>query len=177
MILGKEFENDEVVDQEKIIIILDKNIKAKIINLHKSYQKLEVTSRRPDRNKTNSYIKEVEKFKDELSLPFNISRKNAGQIMKDKSGIKMWKEDFEHLQKQLLRDQPSGCDSFDVRQYKRDARKNAEKAALEKTKSKIEENENELKNAEEYVLDEVRFTFLMLYLNSMTCYVESKRCK
>ena len=72
---------------------------------------LERTSRRPDRASKPSFRKKLESFEAEvLDMPLNIAREDFATILKDDSGITDWKEDAQHLQNQLQREQPGTCD-------------------------------------------------------------------
>ena len=60
----------------------------------------------------------------------------SGEEILEKSGILSWREDLQHLQNQLSKEQPGCCDSFDTRQMKRDERVLREEVALEAKKRK-----------------------------------------
>ena len=139
VIFGKDFETDDKVDESVKIVSSDKYIGEKIDVLHIEYIKLEKTSRKPDRAKTKTSIEKVDMFvKNTLEMPFNITKKNFEYIFEKKSGIKDWKEDVEHLKKQLQKDQASSCDAWDVKQKKKDYRKLAESVSADK---KVKQNQ------------------------------------
>ena len=74
-------------------------------------------SRRPDRATKASFLKKVENFESEvLDMPFNLARQDFEMILKNDSGITDWKEDAQHLQNQLQRDQVGTCDRLDCSQ-------------------------------------------------------------
>ena len=145
VIFGKDFENDKV-DESRKIISTDKYICEKIVSLHNEYNKLEQTSRRPDRAKTSAFLNKVDKFVNNvLDMPFNITRKDFEKVLKEKSGIRDWKEDIEHLQRQMEKDQASSCDSLDLKQKKKDVRKLTECISSQNTTQKNQDQDEELR--------------------------------
>ena len=115
-------------ENTKRMIIEDKDARNKILSIWKQWMDLERTSRRPDRATKSSFLKKVENFETEvLEMPFNLARIDCEIILKNDSGITDWKEDFQHLQNQLQRDQPGSCDGLDLKQKKKDDRKVLEK--------------------------------------------------
>ena len=144
VIFGKDFESD-VADESLKIISPDKAICEKIFSIHNEYKKLEQSSRKHDRAKVPSHLDKVDKFvSNVLEMPLNIARKNYETIFQEKSGIKDWKEDIEHLKKQMEKDQSSSCDSWDLKQQKKDDRKASELITADKKEQKTKEHNNEL---------------------------------
>ena len=80
------------VDYSTIIISPDKAIREKLFVILKEYNDLELTSRRPDRAKTEKLLSNVKKFQEKLETPLNISRKNVEEIFCQESsaGKKMF---------------------------------------------------------------------------------------
>ena len=60
-------------------------------------------------------------------MPLNILRQDFEMVLRLDSGITDWKEDLQHLYKQLQRDQVVTCDRLDFKQKKKDDRKVLEK--------------------------------------------------
>ena len=132
VVLG--FDSD-LQEKTRKMIIDDQYACTKIINIWKQWMELERTSRRPDRATKASFLKKVESFESEvLDMPFNLARQDFEMILKNDSGITDWKEDLQHLQNQLQRDQVGTCDRLDFKQKKRDNRKVVEKMRAEAKK-------------------------------------------
>ena len=107
VILG--FDSD-LQEKTKKMIIEDQYACTKIISIWKQLMELERTSRRPDRATKASFLKKVENIESEvLDMPFNLARQDFEMILKNDSGITDWKEDAQHLQNQLQRDQVGPC--------------------------------------------------------------------
>ena len=70
------------------------------------------------------------------------------------SGIKCWEEDVQHLKLQMQKDQPSSCDSWYLRQQKREDRKYVEKCRAEKAVKRLDEVIPNIEDQEEVLLDE-----------------------
>ena len=80
-----------------------------------------------------------------LDMPFNITRKDFEKVLKEKSGKRDWKEDIEHLQRQMEKDQASSCDSLDLKQKKKDVRKLTECISFQNTTQKNQDQDEELR--------------------------------
>ena len=99
----------------------DRHIGDSIRKLWESWKKLEYESRRPSRAETDNFKKKKEGFEKSLSIPFNICKSNAHEIIRN-SGIKDWEEESEYLKNQLSEDQIGCPGPIDKRQFQRDQR-------------------------------------------------------
>lgn len=123
LILGKEYGKEQLEQKDKklIMIMETKHIKKKILDLYKKWNILETESRRPDRSAMPTFKKKEELFKQELAMPFNITKTNADNIIKGSSMLD-WQEETQYLHNQLSLEQPGCPGSWDSRQEKRDNR-------------------------------------------------------
>ena len=144
VIEGKEYKEETVSEKEmaqKKMIRRNHKIYMMIEKMHNEYKRVEHQSRKVVQNK-NFNLKE-EEFRKTLDRPLNIMkmacvtvmivdgvkqsvRLPSGEEILATSGILDWQEDLKHLRNQLTVEQPGCCDSFDMRQDKRDKRKIAD---------------------------------------------------
>ena len=120
LIDGKDTKNGQV-DTSKIMIIGDKEIAGKIVNIFSEWKNCERLSRRPDR--ATLLVAKEDSFKQKLDMPLNILKVKGEDILRDKGGITDWQEELQHLRNQLTAEQPGTCDGYDMRQKRRDERK------------------------------------------------------
>ena len=120
LILGKNYEKKQ--DDHGILIHDDYYIAKKITNLAEQWMRLEQDSRRSDRSAGIIFQQKEKQMLMDLDMPFNISRKDAENIIKS-AGILDWREEAAYLQGQLKKDQVGCVSSWDTRQQKRDERR------------------------------------------------------
>ena len=152
---GKEFDDEVVTENEaaeKQMIVRPWKIQEKILAALKEYKLVEYESRRI-KKRQNFGTKEANLL-ELLDTPLDIMKVGvwrsmvvggvkqkvwlpSGEEILKKSGILSWEEDLLHLRNQLSKEQPGCCDSFDLRQKKRDERsmKNAQGFETIKAKS------------------------------------------
>ena len=118
---GKNSYNDIEENEGAKIVIRQDNIEAKILKLYQDYRKLEQESKRPARCGTDSFKAKEEAFSDRLDTPMDIAKKNAEEKLRE-SPIMNWREDWQHLQNQLQRNQKGCLGLPDLHQKKRDER-------------------------------------------------------
>ena len=149
-VLGKSFGEEQEPSKNEFMRIVksDHHISDMVANMYKQWQELEKTSRRPDRSSKPAFLTKVNKFKDMLDLPFNISKINASTIIQQ-SGLIHWKEEVEYLASQLTKEQAGCPGGWDKRQKSRDERKLAEKLTSIASAEKEEEKKAELKKRKE----------------------------
>ena len=109
----------------------DKKINDQIKGLWSYWRKLEYESRRESRATSENFNQKQQRFKDLLSKPFNICRKNPEKVIEE-SGIKDWVEEVKHLENQLSDNQIGCIGPVDKKQQKRDERIQKEKILFEK---------------------------------------------
>ena len=135
--------------KNKSILQDERTIRTKILDLWKDWKGLRETSQRPDRASKSSFMKKEENFvMNVLDMPFKILCRDYENNMST-AGITAWKEDLQHLNNQLERDQVGTCSGYDVRQKKKDNRKlkemmrtsSAPASTMEEIEDDIEEEE------------------------------------
>lgn len=104
-------------------------------------------SRRPDRQE--DCRRREGKIIEQLLLPFNILKANGEEVLM-KAGIKDWREDLVHLRNQLEPSQVGTCDSFDLRQQKRDDRKLEEERRRKQREVDVKVKEKEAVAEKDY---------------------------
>ena len=150
VIEGREFEGQQVDEEDlnkKKIIIREKHIKQKILDLHTRYKKVEGEAKR--KVKRGNFKTVEEELKKDLEIPLDITKQGiwrtikvdgiservwlpSGKEILARSGILNWKEDLDHLTNQLTVEQPGCVERLDLRQAKRDSRKLREFMAEER---------------------------------------------
>ena len=144
----------------KGILQEERTIRTKILDLWKDWKGLRETSRRPDRASKSSFMKKEENFViNVLDMPFKILCRDYENNMST-AGITAWKEDLQHLNNQLERDQVGTCSGYDVRQKKKDDRKMKEMqrtcSAPASTMEEIEEDDIDEEEGFEVDMEEDR---------------------
>ena len=154
---GKEYKSQDKEDDEKIMIERDDFTKVRLISLQKQYRDLEYESRRVLKRK--NFPQQDQVMKKVLDTPLNLLKVvmwrnmrvgevkqrvwlSMGEEILSRSGILSWQEDLEHLQNQLTVDQPGSCDSKDMKQAKRDARKLKEDMNFEEKRKDVSKRKN-----------------------------------
>ena len=94
------------------------------------------------------------RFTLDLDLPFDIRRVDAETVIQD-SGIMYWREEVEHLENQMTREQVGSVGGHDMRQKKRDDRVLKGEVGKENTDTEKANKVKELqKNKAEYEKNE-----------------------
>ena len=107
-----------------------------------------------DRSNSSAFKKKEEQFTLELQLPLDISRPDAGSIIR-LAGILDWEEELAYLRGQLRKEQIGCTGSWDSRQEKRDERQLNAERSKEASAEKKRLREQELKrNSEDYQKEE-----------------------
>ena len=151
VVFGKDNLGEVKEDESKKIIIRREHIEEKILKVYKEYKKLESESKRPARCESESFKKNESLFKEVLDTPFNISKKDAERRLKD-SHILDWREDWQHLQNQMKKNQEGTLGAKDTRQHKRDVRvqqaKKSAAVAADRSASEVEKMFEKEKSAD-----------------------------
>ena len=149
---GKEAVDQVKEDENLKMVIRQDNIEAKIAKLYQDYNKLKIESRKAGRCESANFKKKEKAFEDHLDTPMDISKKNAEEILKD-SPIMNWREDWEHLQNQVKRDQAGSLGCKDTKQQKRDKRaeedKKSAEAAAQKSNSEVKQMFEKKRNVDD----------------------------
>ena len=124
-----------ITDQGTKMIVDDRKITEKLVQLFEELKTVDKESRWAERKDTENVIRKRKAFKDKLNVPFDICLQKAEAKIKD-SGILSWQEDVEHLRNQLLPDQIGTVIGLDTRQIKLDRRKEDREKRLEAAKEK-----------------------------------------
>ena len=143
-------------DNSKKMIVADGKIKEKILDIWKKWKELLRNSMREDRASKPSFKDKEAKFVSEvLEMPLNILKKDYVTVL-EKSGIRDWKEDLQHLHNQLAKDQIGCCESIDTKQEKRDRRKEVEKCREISSREKAAQSQsfNVADDSEDFTLEE-----------------------
>ena len=140
---GKNSYNDIEDNEGAKIVIRQDNIEAKILKLYHDYSKLEQESKRPARCGTASFKAKEEAFSDRLDTPMDIAKENAEEKLRE-SPIMDWREDWQHLQNQLQRNQKGCLGLPDFHQKKRDERAIKDMEGAEKSAEKSKQDVNKL---------------------------------
>ena len=142
VIFGRDNVDDEE-DSKRKMIIHDQNIKDKILKIWKEWKDLERTSKRSDRASTQKFKEKEAKFvSDVLDMPLQILKGDYQNVL-EKSGIRAWKEDLDHLHNQYQRNQLGSLDGIDKKQEKKDKRKEMEMLREKARKEQLELDEKE----------------------------------
>ena len=126
-----------ITDQGTKMIVDDRKITEKLVQVFEELKTVDKESRWADRKDTENVIKKRKAFRDKLNVPFDICLQKAEDKIKT-SGILSWQEDVEHLRNQLLPDQIGTVMGLDTRQAKLDRRKEDRDRRLEAAKEKSE---------------------------------------
>ena len=117
LVYGKDSKEAETTNESLKIVIRKDHVETKIVKLFKLWTELERVNRREDRNKKDSFLQKVKNMTDSLDEPMNISKVYlTEEILRYNSGINDWKEDSDHLNNQLRKDQLGSVAGYDKKQ-------------------------------------------------------------
>ena len=90
----------ELIEGQSKVIIEDKHISDKILDIYSKWKVIERESRRPDRVNTKNYEGKVHDFVTDMEKPFKILIKKWESVLK-KSAIRDSAEDIKHINNQM----------------------------------------------------------------------------
>ena len=126
------------------MIIEDKHISDKILDIYNKWKTIERESRRPDRVNTKNYEEKVLDFEKDMEKPFKILFKKWETVFK-KSAIWDSAEDIRHINNQMLETQIGSLAGVDMKQVKKDKRRTYELPRQEAAESRAKTEKEQLK--------------------------------
>jgi len=125
------------------VIIEDKHISDKILDIYNKWKTIERESRRPDRVNTKNYEEKVLDFEKDMEKPFKILFKKWETVFK-KSAIWDSAEDIRHINNQMLETQIGSLAGVDMKQVKKDKRRTYELPRQEAAESRAKTEKEQL---------------------------------
>ena len=142
----------ELIEGQSKVIIEDKHISDKILDIYSKWKVIERESRRPDRVNTKNYEEKVHDFVTDMEKPFKILIKKWESVLK-KSAIRDSAEDIKHINNQMKETQIGSLAGVDMKQVKKDIRRTYELQRQEAAESRAKTEKEQLKR-KVYVTEE-----------------------